>query len=327
MPTKAKKTNSKAPAKKTPERKEPRQLKARSYSSFRLQKKIRPSQPKLPSSFWLMRRAIGTLIRRWKLFLGIAVIYGILVLVLVRGLGGTPGLQEMKQLLEEEFQGASGQTVTATSLFLYMLGTSGATNTADTSLYHSILVVVTSLAVIWALRQAYASKLSQTIRIRDSFYRGMSPLVPFLLVVAVLFIELIPVAVVGFLYTAVVNGGIAVLFIERFVWAFAFGLSVMLSLYLLCSTIFALYIAALPDMTPMRALRAARSLVRYRRLVVLRKILMFGIISFVAAALIMIPFLLFAVPIAEWVFFAITTIGVVVAHSYMYALYRELLNE
>ncbi len=52
-----------------------------------------------------------------------------------------------------------------------------------------------------------------------------------------------------------------------------FFLLAMLTLIYVKSSLFALYIVTLPDMTPMKALRSARELARYRRWTVLRKIL------------------------------------------------------
>ena len=325
---KANKTNAKSKSEASQKKsvQEPRQLKKPAYKSFRLHKKIKPTRHKLPSSWKLFRRAIGTISRRPKLFLGIALIYGILSLVLVRGFSIQSGLSELKDVLSAQFPGASGQALTASSLFIYMLGSSGSTD-AGGSVYQTILFFVVSLATIWALRQAYASKLSQKIRIRDSFYRGMYPLVPFVLVGLVILLELIPVAIGGFLYSTVLANGIAVEFIEKFLFAALFALSVLLSLYLLVSTIFALYVVALPDMTPMRALRSARGLVRYRRIAVLRRLLFLFIFLLIAVALLVIPVILFATSFASWVLFALMTLGLIVAHSYGYALYRELLNE
>ena len=57
---------------------------------------------------------------------------------------------------------------------------------------------------------------------------------------------------------------------------------------------FALYIVTLPDMTPMKALRSARELVRYRRWTVLRKVLFLPLMLLVVAAIIMVPIIILA---------------------------------
>jgi len=304
-----------------------RRVKKPQYKSFRLHKKIKKPIYHLPSSWRLLKRAIGTIYRRPKLFLGITLVYLVLSFLLVHGgLLNTSGLSDLKDLFAEQFPDASGQVATAAGLFLYLVGTSTSSDGSG-NVYQMVLLLTVSLALIWALRQAYASKLAQKIRIRDSFYRGMSPLVPFVLVFLVILIELVPMAIGSFLYSTVMQNGIAVEFIEKLLWAIFFGLTIILSVYLVMSTMFALYVVALPDMTPMRALRSSRSLVRYRRLSILRKIIVYVIFICVILALLMIPIILFAVTIAEVSFFVLTTLALTLSHSYFYALYRELLNE
>lgn len=304
-----------------------RRIKKPSYTSFRLQKSIKRTGYRLPSSWFLLRRSVGTLQRRWKLFLGIALIYALLTVLLVRGLAGFENLGDIKEVIKESFgEGSSGVLIT-TSTFVYLLGSTGSTNGSDANVYQALLFVVVSLATIWALRQAYATKLQERIRIRDSFYRGMNQLIPFVLVLLVVVAELIPLAVGSFLYATVVSGGIAITGLEQALWAFVLGLTAVLSLYLVLSTIFALYIAALPDMTPMHAMRSSRGLVRYRRFVILGKLLMLALYWLVAVSILMIPIIAFITPLASWVFFGITMVSLVFFHSYLYALYRELLHD
>jgi hypothetical protein len=99
----------------------------------------------------------------------------------------------------------------------------------------------------------------------------------------------------------------------------------LLSLYMVTSSVFALYIVTLPNMTPMRALRSARGLVLGRRWTVLRKLLFLPIALFLLGALIMLPLIWFWAPAATWVFFALSMACLAALHSYMYALYRSLL--
>jgi hypothetical protein len=87
----------------------------------------------------------------------------------------------------------------------------------------------------------------------------------------------------------------------------------------------ALYVVTLPDMTPLTALRSARDLVRYRRLSVFRKLIFLPIALGVIMAVVMLPFI-FVVPVlAQWVFFALSMLALIVGHAYFYVLYRELL--
>jgi uncharacterized membrane protein len=81
----------------------------------------------------------------------------------------------------------------------------------------------------------------------------------------------------------------------------------------------------LPDMTPMKAIRSARGLVKSRRWLVLRKILFLPLVLFILAGVIMLPFLLAVASIASWVFFVLSICTLAIVNSYMYALYRELI--
>ena len=108
-------------------------------------------------------------------------------------------------------------------------------------------------------------------------------------------------------------------------WGILLFLFVLLSLYMITSSIFALYIVTLPDMTPMQALRSARNLVRFRRWTVMRKVLFLPLSLVVIGGLLLIPIIIFLTPIAEWVYFGLTMMSLAFIHSYIYTLYRELL--
>jgi hypothetical protein len=125
----------------------------------------------------------------------------------------------------------------------------------------------------------------------------------------------------------VINNGIAIYAVEKILWALLFAGLALLTLYMLSSSVFALYIVTLPDMTPMKALRSARELVRYRRWTVLRKIICLPIILLLVALVIMLPVIILLTPLARWVFFILTMAALLAIHAYMYTLYRELLNE
>jgi len=138
-------------------------------------------------------------------------------------------------------------------------------------------------------------------------------------------LQLVPLGVGSALYSTVINNGIAVTVVEKIIWGLLFFVLAVLSLYMLSSSLFALYIVTLPDMTPFKALRSARELVRYRRWTVLRKIIFLPLGLLLLAAIVVVPVIIFITPAAQWVFFVCTMAGLALVHSYMYNLYRELL--
>jgi len=179
-----------------------------------------------------------------------------------------------------------------------------------------------SLVIIWALRQVLAG---HAIRARDAFYKGTYPLIQFILVLLVIGLQLVPMLLGSWLYGAIINNGIAYTSFEKLIWLIVLILSVLISLYLISSSIFALYIVTLPDMTPLKALRSAKKLVKNRRWLALRKVLFLPLAILLLGAVVMIPLILILTAMAEWIFFALSLVTLLVAHSYMYSLYRELL--
>jgi hypothetical protein len=181
-----------------------------------------------------------------------------------------------------------------------------------------------ALTFIWVLRSSQAEN-PQKIRLKDGFYKGMYALVPFLLVIMVIALQLIPLLVGASLYSIVVSNGLAVSGLEQFVWGAGFFILAVWSLYMIAPSVLALFIVTLPDMTPIKALKASRKLVQYRRWTVLRKELFLPVIIIVLLGLLTLPIILWATVLAEWVYFALSLVVLPVTLSYLYTLYRELL--
>ncbi|HET7060092.1 MAG TPA: hypothetical protein VFH99_02115 [Candidatus Saccharimonadales bacterium] len=284
----------------------------------------KPALAKLPNVWELTKTVCRTLWQNRKLFIGITLIYGLLNLVLVQGLAGGTDVNSLKHSLSQAFTGNLGSLGSALSVFVVLVGSSGNGSSQTAGAYQLSLGIMTSLAVIWALRQVLAST---PVRIRDAYYRGMYPLVPFILVLLVIGLQLLPLLVGSTLYNLVVANGIAVGLAERLGWLLLFILAAAWSIYMISSSLFALYIVTLPDMTPLKALRSARDLVRGRRWIIIWKLICLPVILLIVAAVIMVPIIIGLTFLAQWVFFLLTMFALVAVHTYAYTLYRELLNE
>jgi hypothetical protein len=299
-----------------------RRVKVPTYKSFKLQKKVKRELPQqIPGAFKIFRGSLKVLKTNWKLFVGIAAVYAVLNLALVSGFSAV-NLADAKQSFSDAVSGQISQLATGLSLFVYLLGNSSATSTPTANVYQIVLGLIVSLAVLWALRQVHANNKP---RVRDTFYQGMYPLVPFVLVLLVIGLEIVPLAGGAFLYNLVVSNGIAATAVEQAMWLLLFLVLAMATIYMLCSTIFALYIVTLPDMTPMAAMRSARQLVLHRRWTVVRKVLFLPVALVVLTGIIVTPLIMFLTPIAPWVFFALSMFLLPIIHSYLYSLYRSML--
>jgi hypothetical protein len=298
-----------------------RRIKRSNYKSFKLSKRIRHPHA-LPGAWQIARRAWRLLWQHKKVIIGITLVYGILNLILVRGFSGGTDVGSLKDTLNQIFNGNWGHFASSLTIFALLVTSAGNNSSGTAGAYQALLLIIVSLAVVWTFRQLMAG---EKVRVRDGFYRGMYPLIPAILVLCVIGLQLIPLLIGSTLYSTVVNNAIAVYAVEKFFWGLLFFLLALLSLYMLCSSIFALYIVTLPDMTPMKALRSARELVRHRRWTILRKIIFLPIILLIVAAIIMVPIIAFATPVAQWVFFVLTMFALAAVHAYMYTLYRDML--
>lgn len=318
MAAKTKKSAKVKPASKTAVRQLPRP----EYRSFKLSKRIRHPAGKLPASRRILATSLRHLLSHKRLFAGLWLMYLLLSLLLVQEFNIDTGLNDLRNSVEELFAENGGQIATGLTLFGVLLESTGTAQSETGGVYNFVILAVISLAVIWLLRQTMAG---EKVSLKDSLYKGMYPLIPFLLVFLMVILQLLPLFIGGSLYGIVAANGLAVNFLEQFVWGLFVAMTALLSLYMLSSSLFALYIVTLPEMTPMKALRSARELVRYRRWTVMRKVIMLPIWLVLISAVIMLPLLLYATPAAAYAFFALSTLALIIAHAYMYSLYRELL--
>lgn len=278
------------------------------------------NRKRLPNAFKLFWASLLLINEHWRVFFSLTFIYGIASLVLVHGLNNGTDLNAIKTASDLNYHG--NKVIGGLSVFNYLLGGNGTSGTNLAGIYRAILILVGSLAVVWILRQLYAGV---RVSARDGLYKGMYPLIPVTVVLFFIFLQSVPLLAASTIYVNVINSGIAVNLWQKIAWAVACIVVALPSLYMFCSSLFALYIVTLPDMTPRRALRSAKELVRFRRLNVARKVLFLPLAMIVVAGLIMLPIIWFFTSAAEWIFFALSIFAIFYLHTYLYTLYREML--
>jgi hypothetical protein len=292
------------------------------HRTLRLSKKKLKQPQSIPSAWQLLKDTTSILKNNKKLFFGIAILNAVIAFLFIRGLSSSFDLVDVKHNVTDLVEGQSGKLYTAVAVFGYLVTTASSSVSDKASVYQLVWTVVTTLAIIWAVRQI---KSGEKPRIRDTYYKGMYPLIPFVLVVIVICVQLIPLLFGNLIYATILQNGIAVSVLEKFLWFLLFMVLALLSAYMLISSLFSLYIVTLPDMTPLRALRSARELVLHRRLAISLRIIALPLIVLLVGALIFIPLIIFAAPVVEIIFLLLTGIGLIFIHTYMYLLYRSLL--
>jgi len=280
---------------------------------------VRQRKPVI-GSFRLTWNVLGVLRMHWKTLGGIILVYLILNIVFASGISDiSSNFGSIKENLRDS--GLDGIWKAAGG-FALLVGTSGASGSAAVSTLQSALFVIESLAIIWALRHLLSG---QSVFIKQAYYSAMTPLIPFLLVLLVIIIQLLPMTIGGAVLATVASSVFPDSGAATAMTTILFVLLAAWSLYMISASIFAAYIVTLPDMQPRQALRSARQLVRFRRLMVIRKVLFMPIFIFIVMALITVPLILYAAAVVPWVFYILSMLAVLFAHTYLYSLYRELL--
>ncbi len=297
-----------------------RRLRLPKRKLFRLKRIKHPVR--LPSAWQITRTTCKTVWQARRPLIGVLITYGVLSILLVRGFGGAGDVGTLRQQFIKGFTGNPSQLASGLSTLSSTLAPANSGSSAAAGVYQLLLGIIISLATIWTLRHVLAG---ERVRVRDAFYKSMTPFITFLLVMIIVLVQTLPFIIGGGIYTIVMNYGIAITAPEKLLWGLLFGVLTFISIYMLCSSLFGLYIVTLPDMTPMKALRNARNLVQYRRLSVFRKIAFLFLAVGILVIVLITPVIFLVPAVATWVFFAAGLVGVIVANAYMYTLYRELL--
>lgn len=292
------------------------------HKTFRLSKKTNLKPKPLPGVRTLIKDPFVLMKNNKKLFFGLVIIYSILVFVLTKGLGSSFDIVSTKQEFQD-YLGEDGQSLqTSYALFNYLLGSFNGQISDVAGTYQLFISIIVILATIWLCRQLFADKKPD---LRDIFYKGMYPLIPFILVLIVISLQLIPAVVGNFVFSTVIQNGLAVSFLEKFLWFLLLISTLLISLYMVLSSVFALNIVTLPDVRPFQALRSARDLVLHRRIGIFARILVVPIVGFLLALLIFVPLIMVAPVLVEPLFLIASCFGLVFMTTYMYNFYRLLL--
>ena len=278
-------------------------------------KKDAAKQPPIPNSFKLVGQVFKAMKINWKVLGGIVLVYSLLNVVFASGL-----LSDLNTTVTNirQTHGLSN----ALSGYGSLIGSSS-DGSQTSSVMQSLLLVLESLVIIWVLRQLLAGRM---IRVKQAYYQSMLPLVPFLLVIFMIIVQLLPItlgaALLSLVLSSVVTGGGLV----TFLFVVVFAALAAWSIYMVSSSIFAIYIVTLPDMQPRQALRSAKKLAGFRRWLILRRLVFLPIFVLLALGVIIIPLILVLPFLVVPVFFVLLMISILFVHTYLYDLYRGLLG-
>ena len=308
-----------------------RRLKKPRYKSFHLEKRITYKAPPTPGVKATFRETFSFIKKHRRVIFGIAGIYALLYIALVRGVGGGLDFAALKaditnsmNLLIKDGSVSNVTTVLGLVMTLAVNPTGGQELSVAATFYQAILLVIFVLAMIWALRQLHAGK---SISVKDAYYKGMYPLVPFILIVCYISVQLIPLIFANIVLGVIRDSDtpVALTVAEQALWGIFWFLMMLATVYMVVGSLFALIIITLPDMTPLKAMQGAYDLLRFRRLTVIRRLVVLLAVALLAMAIIMLPALLWAVRLASLLYVLWSVLVLTLVINFLFVMYRRML--
>ena len=230
----------------------------------------------------------------WKIFLPFLFIMVILMIAMV-GLMSENTYTGIKDVIDETAaeNGANIGTFAKSAILLFstvFTGGLSADATAGAGVVVALLFLIIWLVSIFVIRHKMAGN---KISLRDALYNSLSPLLSTFVVFVVAVVQAIPIIILVIAYSAAVETH----FLDTPFYAILFlvfaGLMLLLSSYLLSSTIIALIAVSAPGMYPLEALKLSSEVMAGRRIRFVFRMIALVIILIAIWFIVMMPLILF----------------------------------
>lgn len=224
-------------------------------------------------------------------------------------------------------------TVIAVVLSLAFVGLSGESNEASI-MFGAFIFLIIWLTTIFLLRHIMAG---HKVTLRDGLYNAMTPLLSTFVVFVVAVIQCIPIFVLIILYSAAVRTDFLTMPFYALLFLVVAGLLILLSAYLLSSSLMALIAVSAPGLYPLKALSIASELMIGRRVKFVIRLIALLLTMAIMWAAIMLPLILFdrwmktfewavGIPFIPICVTIMTCFSSVYLTIYLYTYYRWLLK-
>lgn len=293
----------------------------------------------IPGIMYHIMASFRMIFKNWKLFLPlliIAVVLNALFVGIMSEANYTKFQDVMDQASAEVTGGEVGGVAKAGLLLVSTITTGGLSGeSSEAAVAFGVMIfLVVWLTTIFLVRHLLAR---HKVKLRDGLYNAMTPLISTLVLFVVAVVQCIPILFLIVVYSAAVQTDfLATPFYALIFFVFA-AVMILLSGYLLSSSLIAMVAVSVPGMYPMRALAAASDLMMGRRVRLILRLVALMIALVIVWVLVMLPLILFDlwikqfewsagipfVPICLTIMTCFTYIYVTV---YLYMYYRWMLK-
>lgn len=294
----------------------------------------------MPGYWSLTARAVKLLWQHKALFGRVVLLY-VIIMVLAANLMAEETYVQMREAVtavqEEGF--LSGATATLLVFWGVLLGqTAGGGAGADPAaqLITMLLGLSVWLTTIWLVRAIAAGHRPN---MRDGLYSAGSPVAALMVLAVIALLQLLPAAIAVIVYSAADASGVLAWTPVLMLAGGAVALIVVLSLYWMTATGFAMVIATLPGVYPLQAMKLAGDIVIGRRVRMLLRMVWLATTLVVAWAMVLVPIILLdgamkswwpiieAVPIVPVTALLLAASSIVFAAVYIYLFYRKVVDD
>lgn len=279
------------------------------------------------------------LFKNWKLFLPLLVIVVILNVVLV-GIMSEATYSQFQDVLDQtSMQVAGGDIGNVAKAGLLLISTvttgglSGESSEAAT-VFGIIIFLIIWLTTIFLLRHRLAG---HKVKLRDGLYNAMTPLISTFVVFAIAVVQCVPIFLLIIVFSAAVQTDfLATPFYALMFFIFAV-LMILLSGYLLSSSIIALVAVSAPGLYPIKAINASSDLMMSRRVKFILRLVALVIALSIIWVIVMLPLIIFdfwiktfewakGIPFIPVCLNVMTCFTAIYITAYLYLYYRWMLN-
>lgn len=293
----------------------------------------------IPGMMYHIFATFRAIFKNWKLFLPLLVITVVMGVVLI-GLMNESTYQQFQDVLDQTTEqvgsGDVGYFAKAGLLLISTVTTGGLSSEASESavVFAVIIFLIIWLVTIFILRHYLAGR---KIKLRDALYNAMTPLISTFVVFAVAVIQCIPIFILVIVYSAAVQTDfLATPFYALLFFIFA-ALMIVLSGYLLSSSLMAFVAVSAPGLYPMKALNTASDLMAGRRIRFVLRLVVLIITLAITWVIVMLPLILFdlgmknfewteGIPFVPVCLLVMTCFTGIYIAAYLYLYYRWMLG-
>lgn len=293
----------------------------------------------VPGIMYHVFASFKIIFKNWKLFLPLLVIAVILNVVFVGVMKETSYVQFQDVLDETSAQVTGGDinNVAKAGLLLISTITTGGLSgeSSEAAIVFGVLIfLILWLTTIFLLRHRLAE---HKVKLRDGLYNAMTPLISTFVVFVVAVIQCIPIFILIIVYSAAVQTDFLSTPFYALVFFIFAALMILLSGYLLSSSLMALVAVSAPGLYPFRALHIASDLMMGRRIRFILRLVAVFLALVIVWIIVMLPLMTFdlwmktfewteGIPFIPICLVIMTCFTAIYLTTYLYLYYRWMLG-